>query len=276
MITRSEKIDSDESPQELNQILIRDYGYDLFDFTYSLAITLSKKPPLRLWNIWLIRKAEIVDFEILKRELTRLKKIRNNLIKDLKKHLFLMSQIENTLLPKEFVPGATSFESLDDKKSDNNVASIYGIQHKIGSEIDSIQAIINIFKRTKGPPASVKNILGSLWSLVLRDETSIHIDVIAELTGWFYERLKPRNYADELKASPSLEYISRFMSRFGSMIEEDRTDIFYHNLKLEQNINKIFPFQIVFDDNGARFFSRDSDENQTSLSKIIFPDDTEF
>jgi len=276
MTTRIEGINDNLSPQQLNRKLIRIYGYDLFDFTYSLAIVLSKKPPPRLWNIWLIRKFKIEDIEILKKELNRLKRIRNQLIKDLKKHLIKMHRINNPLLPKEYIPEARNIESTIDEIRNEDIIRIYKINETIGIEINNIKTILNIFKRTKGPPASVKNILGSLWSLVMRDETRIHIDIIADLMGWFYLRLQPTNYADELGASPSLEEILRFMGRFGSMVEQDKSEIFYYNLKLERNINKIYPFQIIFDENGPRFLPRDIDENQVSRAKIIFADGTEF
>ena len=276
MTTRTERIDEDESPQQLNRKLIRNYGYDLFDFTYSLSIVLSRKPPPQLWNIWLIRKFRIEDFEIPKKELLRLERIRNRLIKDLKKHLTNMHRINNPLLPKEYIPVAINIKSTLDEISNEDIIRIYKIDDVIGAEIINIKAILNIFKRTKGPPASVRNILGSLWSLVVRDETSIHIDVIADLIGWFYKRLLLRNYVSELGDSPSLEEISRFIARFGSKLEQDRSGIFYHNLKLEPNIEKIYPFQINFDENGLRFSPRDIDENHASRAKVIFADGTEF
>jgi len=276
MPSRVERINDNLSSQQLNRKLIRIYGYDLFDFTYSLAIVLSKKPPPRLWNIWLIRKFKIEDFAILKKELLRLKRIRNQLIKDLKRHLIKMHRINNPLLPKEYIPVVRNIESTVAEIRNEDIIRIYKIDEAIGSEIKNITAILNIFKRTKGPPASAKNILGSLWSQVVRDETSIHIDIIADLMDWFYLRLQPRNYADELVASPSLEEISRFMTRFGSMVKKDRTEIFYYNLKSERNINKIYPIQIIFDENGPRFLPRDTNENNSSCAKIIFADGTEF
>ena len=134
MSRREERIHQDLSPQELNRILIENYHYDLYDFTHSLAIVLRETPPPRLWNIWLIRKVDISDYEILSRESNRLKRIKRRLIMDLSDHFIELNSIENPIFPDEVIPGVRNFQNRNDEQKIQIVESVYKLNETVRTE----------------------------------------------------------------------------------------------------------------------------------------------
>jgi hypothetical protein len=271
MPRREQQINTELSPQELNQVLIEAYHYDLYDFSHSLAIVLRKSPPLRLWNIWLIRKANIPDLNILVAENRRLKRIKRKLTSDLKEHLSELGRIENPLFPDEFLPGASDFNNYAESRKDVAVQRIYKLDETIINEIDALDRILSIFRRTQGSPATAKNIIGSLWSLIMRDSRRIHIEEIENLIDWFFARLEATDYSDEINGSPSLADISRFLGRgLRSILEQDRKEIFSYNYSSSDQLGKFYPFQICFDKQEPKFIASAGD-NAAVSPILIFP-----
>jgi len=263
------RISTHQTPQDLNRILIEQYKYDIFDFAHSLAIVLRTSPPVHLWNIWLIRKVNIPDFRILVREAERLIRIKERLIRDYHDHLAELSRIENPIFPQEFYVGTANFNSQDDSHKRLVIDQNFRINEILDSKISSLTSIKNVFRRTKGSPAASKNIIGSLWSLIMRDTKRIHIEEIENLIDWFYLRLQNTDYAEEMKNSPTLADISRFLGRgFREFLEQDCREIFHYNYASAQHSPKIYPFQIRFYEREPKFLTMD-DEGQNS--RLIFP-----
>ena len=236
---------------EANKFLIQKYGFDLFDFAHSLAIVLRKEPTSKFWDIQLIRKQEVSDYEIVSDGVKRLKK----LALDLNKHRLAMKKIKNPLLPKE---------------------KIYEIEESIGGEINILKASLNAFKKSKGAPAKPKNIIPSLWSLVMRDNGITHWKNIENLFDWFHERLEDVSYRNELVGFSPGKEILRFVKKFRPFLEEAKKEVFYHNCKEFPNQKKINAFQIRFEIYSPEFYPINSSSENEMSSLIIFPDGSTF
>ena len=75
---------------EVNEILISQYRYDLYNFAVSLAVVLNDSPIFGFRNIWEIKKAKIPGTEKVKEEIERLSDIKSKILrltKGLKIHL---------------------------------------------------------------------------------------------------------------------------------------------------------------------------------------------
>jgi len=232
----------------VNDFLIKEYDYDLFDFSYSLAIILSKKPLLKFWDLQSKIKQEISDYEIVIEGVKSLKKLDC----DLKIHRLAMKKIKNPLFPKE---------------------KICNIEKTISDETNILQASLESYKKTKGRPAISKNVIASLWSLVMKDSEEIHFKNIEILLNWFYEKLEEVTYCEKLNVDSSEAEILRFRKNFYILLEETKKDIFVYSYKanLSKGKKKVYAFQIKFEkDNPEVYLLNSTSENDIS-SLITFP-----
>ena len=232
----------------VNDFLIKEYEHDLFDFAYSLAVVLSKEPLLKPWDIQLISKQEIPDYENVVDEVKRLKK----LACDINTHRLVMKKIKNPLFPKE---------------------KIYNIEELISNEITILQASLEIFKKTKGRPAISKNVIASLWSLVMKDSKEIHFENIEILLNWFYEKLEGMTYREKLNVDSSKAEILRFRKSFCVPLEETKKDIFVYNYNanLSKDKKKTYIFEIRFEKDNPEFYPLSPTSENDISSLIVFP-----
>jgi len=264
-----EFISYDWTATVLNNHLKRKYGYDLFDFAYSLAVALRKTAPLDSFNIWHLKKENILDYQTVQNEVNRLKKLHDILLGELKQHLIAMNGIKNPLFPKEILPGVHLSKDQTDTSLEFMIRFAYKINDSLTTEIEVLSGSLKIFKKSRGASSKSSNMLGCLWSLIMRDTRRIHLDNIENLMNWFYKKLKNTSYQDELRTSPSLEEISRFMRTHKKEMEEDANKIFY-GYKINLRMRKTFPFAIRFDADEPHFIRRRTDLANV-LHTIQFP-----
>jgi len=243
-------LSSDWDIKRINDFLIKEYEFDLFDFAHSVAIILNKREPISttFLDIWLLKKVEISDYEIVDEGVERLKKL--NI--DLSAHRLAMKKIKNLLFPKE---------------------KIYNIEELINDEITILKGCLENYKKTKGRPAISKNIIASLWSLVMKDSEGIHFENIEILLDWFHEKLEEVTYRDKLKVDYLKAEILRFRKSFCILLEEARKDIFVYNYKanLSKDKKKIYAFQIRFEKDDPQFYPLSPTSENDIASLIIFP-----
>ncbi len=260
----------------INTDLISGYGYDLFDFAYSIAIALSKKPLSDFWNIWTLKKTEVADYKFVADEVKKLKRIKRRLQQVLDLHLSAMQNIRNPLLPKEPMPASENWENRDADTRELLIEKIYGLE-SIRGEIDILRGCLNLFKRAKGKPAKPFNIIASLWSLIMKNE-EIHLDNIYTLINWFHERLEGTDYRNELDTSehpPRLKVISEFMENYEDLLEEDKKKIFFHSYRELQDKEKVYAFQIRYEVDNPRLYPFSSPPDETE-QLIVFTDGSTF
>ena len=242
-------LNSEWNINKVNEFLIEKYGYDLFDFAYSMAVILSKKPLLKFLDIQLIRKLKVSDYKNVVEGVERLKKLAH----DLSAHRLAMKEIENRLFPKE---------------------RIYNIEELINEEINILQACLEMYKKVKGRPAIFKNIIASLWSLVMKDSEGIHFKNIDELSNWFYKELEEVTYRDKLNVDSSEGEILRFRKNFYILLEETKKDIFVYNYKTnlskDKPVKKTYAFEIRFEKDDPQLYPLNPTSENDIASLIIF------
>jgi len=268
-------LDASGDMNRVNEFLIKEYNYDLYDFSHSIAIVLSAKPLIKFWDIWLIKKGNIPNQKIVVREIKRLKKIEKRLLRELDAHQLAMQNIKNPLLSKAIMPGSENWRDKEAKTREFWLKKTYRIGETIGSEIDRLKGFLNVFKRTKGKPPQPRYIIASLWSLVMKDSEEPHLENIDALINWFYENLKGASYRDELDISehpPSSGNISRFMRNYRDVLEEDKKGIFFHNYKEFSDREKVFAFKIAFEKDNPKIYPLSPTSKDDISSLIMFPE----
>lgn len=270
-------------PERLNNYLIQYYGYDLFDFAYSLAIVLSKSVPINPLNIWYIKHQQVPYIKTCREEIRRLRGIKQRemrIISDLDNHLDQMKhwdvlggRIVGTFIPQYF-PKERTRERINRNSYTKRVYRLEDIFHVLNKEIDHYNEFLQLFRVTSGRPISPKTIIASLWSLIIRNRRGIDLARIHELLGWFYARLEGTEYEGELIDLPGSEEISRFMRRFRNILEEDKSKIFVHNYHQSQHIDKPKVIQIRFERDEPRFLSISTTQRNEIPSLIIFFDNS--
>jgi len=254
-------LDGNLDEDGVNEFLIKQYEYDLFDFRYSLAIVLSRKPPpsAALWNLWRIGKRESFDnnCEIVADEIKRLERIIKSMVRSLDDHILTMEN-RGPLFPKEKLPGKVKWKDMSTRDREFFIRKSYKIDEMIGSRINILRGCLNIFKKAKGPPTQTRTTIAALWSLVMRDNRTLHMKNIEILLDWFWKRLEGVDYRDKLYSSSpknSLrDKITKFVKNHRTLLEKARKDIFFHNYKKFPDKEKVCPCRIEFEADGPKFY----------------------
>jgi hypothetical protein len=279
--SQNNPIDFNWNPERLNSYLIQYYGYDLFDFAYSLAIVLRKSIPIDPLNIWLIKHQQIPYVRTCRGEIRRLRGIKDRImriISDLDDHLdqmkywdVLRGRIDGTFIPLYF-PVERSRERINRNNYIKRVYRLEDILQILTEEIGHYNEFLRLFRETSGRPIAPKTIITSFWSLIIRNRRGIELDRIHELLGWFYVRLEGTDYKEELRDLPGPEEISRFMRRFRNILNKDKSKIFVHNYHQSQHVDKLKVIQIRFERDEPKFFSVGTTQRNEIQHLIIFPE----
>jgi len=270
----------------VNSFLIEEYGYDLFDFAYSIAIVFSKNLPIRFWNIWSIRNPQIPYIKICKEEIKTLEGIKpkfKKIIWELDDHLEQLKywdvrkgRIAGTFFPP-FFPSTRIKGKLD---RENIVKSNYKLKNvlkTIEKEINYYNDYLRLDSASSGRPSMPKTIISSLWSLIMKDSKRIHLENINSLLYWFYMKLESTSYGKNLVNLLGLQEISRFRSKYEDFLEKDRKEIFSHNyIESSPNIKKPKAFQIRFEKEEPKFYDITFAQEDERQPLIVFPDDSKF
>lgn len=275
----------------LNEFLKSQYGFDLYDFSHSLAIVLRRRPSLRFWHIWAIKKESIPYFEQMDQELRRLRRLRDRIVRDLYNHLeriqywdWISNRIDTPVCPL-FHPRTIISQDLDredmQEKRNKITEMLYKLDETIiAAEIDFFERYLSIYRYPSGRPAVPKNIISSLWSMILRDSIRIHHKNITNLLNWFCNKLETTAYGRELRDSledgySSEEEISRFKRRYGRYLEEDRKELFVFDYRTASGREKIYPFHIRFAEDEPKFYTL-PEPSEGRTPSIKFPEGTTY
>jgi len=297
-----DNINFDDGPNKVNSILVNNYGYDLFDFAYSLAIAVCKEQPIKSWRFWPLLKKEAPDiFEQYRDDIKLLKEINEGLIRKLDKHLknvqywgLVKGSIKepfcSPFFPVQKIPGELNNLNVKKRRRKKHkftinkrreiIKELYKLNETINAEIDYYERYLSYYRNKKGRPVFPKTIIASLWSLIMRDKNGIHYDRIAELLIWFSEKLKNADYGKEFSKSikknpPGEREITRFHNKFPNVLEEDSRDIFFHNYREFKKKQKVYSFRISFEKEKPKFFPIEPTEEQ-SIDLITFSGSSKF
>ena len=247
----------------VNSFLIKEYGYDLFDFAYSIAIVFRKNLSIQFWNIWLIRNPQIPYIKICKEEIKTLEDIKpkfEKIIWELDDHLkklkywdVLKGRIAGTFFPP-FFPSKRIKGILDKDKIVKRNYELENVFKTIDKEIDYYNDFLRFFSASSGRPSMPKTIISSLWSLIMKDSKRIHLENINSLLYWFYMKLESTFYGKNLVNPLALQEISRFRSKYEDLLEKDIKEIFFYDYMECPNIEKPKAFQIRFEKEEPKFF----------------------
>lgn len=263
-------IDYDWPAGRLNRFLRKEYGYDLFDFAYSLAIVLAETVPLGRFHIWNLKKEDIRHYRTAKTELTRLKKLRLHVVKELSQHLTVLKAMGGSVFPREILPGIHIRMADSPRALEDIINHAYGIESSLTTEINVLSAALGYFERSKGAPAKSSTLISCLWSFIIKGKRGAHLYNIENLLNWFYEKLDNTCYREEISTSPSVEEISRFKKRHGQEVEEDVKKIFVANYKMYSRRKQPFPFAVRFDKDTPRLVHQ-AIESRRIERRVLFP-----
>jgi len=297
-----DNINFNDGPSKVNSILIKRYGYDLFDFAYSLAIAVCKKQPIKSWRFWPLLKKETPDkFVQYSDDIELLKEINEGLIRKLDKHLknvqywgLVKGNIKepfcSPFFPVQKIRGKVNNLNVKKRRGKSHkftinkrreiIKELYKLNETIDAEIDYYEQYLSYYRNKKGRPVFPKTIIASLWSLIMRDENGIHYNRIAGLLIWFSEKLKNTDYGKEFSESikinpPKEREIARFHNNFPNVLEEDSRDIFFHNYRKFIKNQKVYSFRIRFEKEEPKFFPIEPTEGQY-IDLVTFSDGSKF
>jgi hypothetical protein len=275
--------------ERLNESLVHNYGYDLFDFALSLGIVLRKKPPFRLFNIWRLKRDSFEQLDLFRYKVARLERIRDSIVQRLERHLDSLGYwrsvsegTENQLFPSNFPirwAEVSRGRPLSGNEKRRIVRRLYNLDQMLEvleSEIEHYRRIFRLLTiRHPGRQPLPKTIIFSLWSYVLRRGRTIHLMTMVDLVNWFLARIGDTSYGRRFSASvrtdyPGSEEISRFKRNFARGLQEDLRELFHHNYRESPLTQKPRILQVRFERSEPKFYRIEANASE-DVPLIVFP-----
>jgi hypothetical protein len=225
--------------KELDEILISQYGYNLYNYCASLAIILIDSPFFGFGKIWELKNAQIAGLKQVRTEIERLTNIKSN-IRNIGKRL----RVHLTKLPDWH---QTKRGSLDESQRDIILNQDYSSLpnkdevaldvYKLAETLNIIDEEINFlqnsmwqpFKKGVGRSANPFVLLHAFWSLVIIKHKNSDMYNVGRLIEWFAEKLKGTDYAVKLIGKSESSSIYRFRKENIEYLEESKGYFFPEN-----------------------------------------------
>lgn len=225
--------------KELDEILISQYGYTLYNYCASLAIILIDFPFLGFGKIWELKNAQMTGIEQVRTEIERLKEIKSKIQRiknNLSLHLTYLSkwhQIKRDSLDEALreIFLTQNFSELSNK--DEVTSELY----KLGDTVNIIDEEINFlqnsmwqpFKKGVGRSANPFVLLHAFWSLVIVKHKNSDMYNVGRLIEWFAHKLKDTDYAVKLTGKSESSSIYRFRKENIEYLKESKKYFFPDN-----------------------------------------------
>ncbi len=196
--------------EKVNEILLAQYNYDLFNFSLSLAVAISDFPIFGCWKIWEIRRAKIPGMNVVKKEIERLTEIRTKifaLTKTLRRHVAKLPDWhrQRGRIRKTYMETFSRVEGGDVSIQERISRELYGLQECLNNVNEELSFLKNNvwepFKKKPGKSTEPAIILMSFWALVMRKNRNADMNNIKNLLNWFAAKLQNTNYGSKLNRS---------------------------------------------------------------------------
>jgi len=278
------KINKMMENNELSEILVRQYGYDLYNFAVSLAIILSDFPIFGFWNIWKIKNTEIPGISSVKKESKRLSDIRRRFLKlteSLKEHLREFPQwheIKKESIDESLRQLILNKEFSNLQNEDEITRKLYKLEDTlkiIDEEISYLQNNMwKPFRKGKGKPVEPNFIIHAFWSLVMRKKENADMKNVENLVNWFDNKLNNTTYGSVLKYEFEGPSLYRFITENREKLEEDRGYFFPKGKLKEPHLPR--NLRVEFASSSPEISAYDSRCKEIQSPLVFFPDKTTY
>ena len=279
---RYRRIDQTMGIDEVNKILVRQYKYDLYNFTISLVVALSDSPILGFWNISEIKNVKIPSVGLVKAEIKSLSDIRSRITRiaePLKRHLGTLPrwhQIRRGEANRDLPRIAFGQDFLNMPNADEITRKAYKLDDVldvINREVDYLtDSMYKPFRKRRGKITEPSIIIHAFWSLVIRRNGRTDMKNVEMLVKWFAKRLKDTDYETKLSYAYDGSSIYRCIKENREKLEADKA-IFFPDID-SPGISRTIQIEFTIDSIKVGSFNRRCRDRQSPL--IIFPDGSVF
>ena len=284
--TKYREITEGMTNDKVNEILVAQYNYDLFNFSLSLAVAISDFPIFGFWKIWEIRRAKIPGMDVVKEEIEKLTEIRTKifaLTKTLRRHIAKLPDWHRHRgrIRKTYIETFSRVEGENVSIQDKISREFYGLQECLNNVNEELSFLKNNiwepFKNKPGKSAEPAIVLRSFWALVMRKNRNADMNNIKNLLNWYATKLRTTNYGSKLKYKPADPSIYRFKTEHKHELEEDRRYFFpLSGRNFSQEPRPPKTIQIRFKKETPEIYSITKLHKDKKVPQVVFPDKSTF